>query len=242
MKYLPAALYLGIEGGGTRSTLILADAAGKVQAELSGGPGNIRLMTDRQLVSLLQGYASRLTLGGQPLAGMAIGLAGARTELDLTRINKAAHSVWPGVHCHATNDLDTALAAAPDTKGCAARVLVLSGTGSCCFGRNSADLSAKVGGRGHVIGDRGSACDIGQRALKALMAHYDHTGEWPLLGQLVLASLQFTDKEDLIPWSMDASKTDIAALAICVFSAAMKADPVAKELQCLCCTAGAEGR
>jgi N-acetylmuramic acid 6-phosphate etherase len=161
---------------------------------------------------------------------MCIGLAGVRAEADLERIRKAALSVWPGVPCHATNDLATALAAAPEVKGCVARVLVLSGTGSCCYGTNGAGAAVKVGGRGHVIGDRGSACDIGQRALKALMAHYDHTAHWPLLGQHILASLQFTDKEDLIPWSMEATKTDIAALAVCVFSAAAQGDAVAQLL------------
>jgi N-acetylmuramic acid 6-phosphate etherase len=224
-------LYLGIEGGGTRSTLVLADSAGKVHAELAGGPANLRLMTDAQLLTLLRLYAGRLPLQGHRLGGIAIGLAGARSETDLDRIRKIAGMVWPGIPCHATNDLDTALHAAAEAKDCAARVLILSGTGSCCFGRSSSGQSAKVGGRGHVIGDRGSACDIAQQALKALMAHYDHTGDWPLLGSSILASLQLNDKEDLIAWSMQPPpKADIAALAICVFSTAGRGDPVALEL------------
>jgi N-acetylmuramic acid 6-phosphate etherase len=225
-----AVAYLGIEGGGTRSTLILADTTGTVLAELTGGPANLRLMSDRQLLQLLQNFATRLPTEGYVLAGVGIGLAGARSDTDLERILKAAHAVWSGVPCYATNDLATALAAAPEANDCAARVLILSGTGSCCYGSRASGMTAKVGGRGHVIGDRGSACDIGQRALKALMAHYDHTEHWPLLGQHILASLQFTDKEDLIPWSIEANKTDIAALAMCVFSAAAKRDPVSRQL------------
>ncbi|MDB6072503.1 MAG: BadF/BadG/BcrA/BcrD type ATPase, partial [Verrucomicrobiaceae bacterium] len=223
-------LYLGIEGGGTRSTVVLADGKGRALAELSAGPANVRLLLDRQLLAHLRSIAARLPHSDVPLKAIAIGLAGARTEIDQERIRRAANRVWPGVLCHATDDLQTALAAAPKAPGVDARVLILSGTGSCCFGRNRHGLISKIGGRGHVIGDRGSACDIGQRALKALMAHYDREGEWPKLGAHVLRSLLFNDPEDLIAWSMEASKTDIAALAINVFSAAKQRDPIALKI------------
>lgn len=223
-------LFLGIEGGGTRSTVVLADGHGRAVAELAAGPANVRLLLDRQLLAHFRGIASRLPRTEVPLKAIAIGLAGARTEVDLERIRRAASRVWPGVLCHVTDDLQTALAAAPEAKGTDARVLILSGTGSCCFGCSKDGLVSKIGGRGHVIGDRGSACDIGQRALKALMAHYDREGAWPTLGAHVLRSLLFNDPDDLIPWSMDATKTEIAALTINVFSAAKQGDPLAIKL------------
>lgn len=226
----PEELFLGIEGGGTRSTVVLSTAKGRAIAELSAGPANVRLLLDRQLLAHFRSIAARLPQSNAPLKAIAIGLAGARTEVDLERIRRAAARVWPGVLCHATDDLQTALAAAPKAAGAEARVLILSGTGSCCFGRTRNGLISKIGGRGHIIGDRGSACDIGQRALKALMAHYDREGEWPKLGAHVLRSLLFNDPEDLIAWSMDATKTDIAALAINVFSAAKQHDPIALKI------------
>ena len=223
-------LYLGIEGGGTRSTAVLADGKGRVLAELAAGPANLRLLMDRQLLALFRSIAARLPASDASLKAVAIGLAGARTEADLERIRRAATRVWPGVLCHTTDDLQTALAAAPAARDAEARVLILSGTGSCCFGRSANGLIAKIGGRGHVIGDRGSACDIGQRALKALMSYYDREGTWPKLGEHVLRSLLFNDPEDLIAWSMDATKTEIAALAINVFAAAKQRDPIALKL------------
>ncbi|MDB6139643.1 MAG: N-acetylmuramic acid 6-phosphate etherase [Verrucomicrobiaceae bacterium] len=226
----PVELYLGIEGGGTRSTVVLADGKGRALVELSAGPANVRLLLDRQLLALFKSIAARLPQTDASLKAIAIGLAGARTEVDLERIRRAAARVWPGVLCHATDDLQTALAAAPVAKDVDARVLILSGTGSCCFGRSCNGLISKIGGRGHIIGDRGSACDIGQRALKALMAYYDREGTWPKLGAHVLRSLLFNDPEDLIAWSMEATKTDIAALAINVFAAARQRDPIALAL------------
>ena len=223
-----AQYFLGIEGGATRSTLVLADSSQKTLLELQGGPANVRLLSDRSLATLLRGFARQLPVCG--LSGIVIGLAGARTDADLARIRHAAQRVWPRVPAYATNDLETALAACPSVPGAVARVLVLSGTGSCCFGRNLRGATARVGGRGHVVGDRGSACDISQRALKAVMAEYDHSGRWPRLGEKILRVLLLNDPEDLIPWSMEADKTEIASLAVCVFESAALRDPLARSL------------
>jgi len=51
--------YLGIEGGGTRSTLVLADAQGKAMAELQGGPANLKLLI-LMLIQLSQGVQLKL--------------------------------------------------------------------------------------------------------------------------------------------------------------------------------------
>src|SRR4051812_49388320 len=113
----PQELFLGIEGGGTRSTVVLATAKGRAIAELSAGPANVRLLLDRQLLAHLRAFAARLPQPQASLKPIAIGLAGARTEVDLERTRRAASRVWPGVLCHATDDLQTALAAAPVASG-----------------------------------------------------------------------------------------------------------------------------
>ncbi len=223
-------VYLGIEGGGTRSTLVLADAQGNELCSLQGGPANLTLLSDRQLLWLLRGYAGRLPMKGKTLAAVAIGLAGARTEADLERIRRASARVWPGVPCVATNDLETALAAAPADPAAVARVLILSGTGSCCFARAADGRTAKAGGRGHIIGDRGSACDIAQRALRALMAHFDQTQKMPRLGVKMLEALSFNELDQLIPWSIEARKDTLASLATAVFAAARERDPIAAQV------------
>lgn len=51
-------------------------------------------------------------------------------------------------------------------------VTLLSGTGSCCLGRRREGDPVKVGGRGHVIGDRGSASDIALHALRSVVTNF----------------------------------------------------------------------
>src|SRR5260370_17255182 len=98
---------LGIEGGGTRTVALMADADGSLLNRFEAGPGNLRLLNDVELTRLFRSIAAVLP---KPDA-IGIGLAGARTEADRKRIREAAEKVWRGVPCLATNDLETALAA-----------------------------------------------------------------------------------------------------------------------------------
>jgi N-acetylmuramic acid 6-phosphate etherase len=221
------AITLGIEAGGTRTSVLLVDAANQVRLAFDTGPAVLPLMSDRELLWHLRDIAARLPFSP---SSIGIGMAGARTEVDKDRLRRAASRIWPAVPFIATNDLDTALAAVPQRKIPTPRVLVLSGTGSCCFGRMPDGHTAKVGGRGHVIGDRASACDIGLRALRAVIADLDHHGEMGALGVAILNSLTFNEPEQLIPWSVNAGKTEIASLTITVFTVADKGDKLAKQL------------
>jgi N-acetylmuramic acid 6-phosphate etherase len=241
-------LYLGIEAGGTRTVALLVDEQGIQRGRLEAGPANLRLMDQSALLRHFRELARALP---RPDA-LAIGMAGARTESDRARIRRAAEAAWPDVPCHVTNDLETALLAdasptSPRERRAsaqersarrrrtalsppAARVLVLSGTGSCCFGRSRDGQTVKVGGWGHFIGDKGSGYEIGLRALKAVVFYFDRDGQWPALGRRLLRALQLNEPNDLIGWVQTASKADIAALAIEVFQAAAQRDGIASDI------------
>jgi len=224
-----ASAFLGIECGATRSIALLAPGRGRPCLRAEFGPANLRLLDD---AALLAHFDSVLALSRQaavPLAGVAIGMAGALTGPDRRRIRAAAAKVWPGVPCHATDDLETALAAdaSGDRTRSAARVLVLSGTGSCCFGRAPGNRTARVGGWGHILGDRGSGYEIGLCGVKAALRGLDRDGRWPKLGQGILRALQLNAPEDLVGWAAGASKSEIAALAVEVFNAAARGDKLA---------------
>ena len=249
----PAPLFLGIEGGGTRTVALLADAAGRLIQRSEAGPGNVRLLSDAQLLRLLRGFQRTLS---RPCA-VALGMAGTVTPQDRERICAAASKVWPGVPCHATHDLETALAAAEfqaggdfGPKSSVRRespighqpsaighfqsriplVLILSGTGSFCYGRGCSGRTVKVGGWGHLLGDRGSGYEIGLRALKTVIHSYDYAGVWSGLGQRLLRALQLNEPAELIGWVQNAAKTDIAALASEVFAAWDHGDKLARRL------------
>jgi N-acetylmuramic acid 6-phosphate etherase len=109
-------------------------------------------------------------------------------------------------------------------------VLVLSGTGSCCFGRTCDGKTAKIGGWGHILGDKGSGFEIGLRALKAVVYYYDRDGEWSKLGQRILRKLTLNEPDDLIGWVQTAGKDQIASLTIEVFNAWNERDEIATDI------------
>jgi N-acetylmuramic acid 6-phosphate etherase len=244
-------LFLGIECGGTRTLALLAQD-GIEMKRVEAGAANLQLLSDAELLRHF-----RLLSGSfLPPAALAIGMAGARTERDRERIRIAASKVWPKVPCYPGHDLEMALLAgqmqtardkaAPKipmrrNRGTEDRsrerqlsaqthVLVLSGTGSCCYGRTVAGAEAKIGGWGHILGDKGSGYEIGLRALRAIVYYYDRDQIWSLLGQRILRVLQLNEPNELIGWAQRANKTEIAALAIEVFQAWAKRDKIATDI------------
>ena len=227
-------IYLGLEAGGTRTVARAAELQSTRVIQRDFGPANLRLLSDRELLRHFRAIARAMPVP----AAVCIGMAGARTDADKIRIKAAAALAWPRTPCYATNDLETALMAAdiPASQkkrrdlGNTPRVLVLSGTGSCCFGRAAEGKSCKVGGWGHILGDKGSAYEIGLRALKAVVYYLDRDGQWSTLGQRLLRSLSLNEPNDLIGWVLNAGKDDVAGLAVEVFKAWENHDSIARDI------------
>jgi N-acetylmuramic acid 6-phosphate etherase len=220
-------LVLGLEGGATHSVALSADASGTEVRRVEAGPLNLRLLTDQSLLRQFRTFRGQLPEPG----AICIGLAGLRTETDVARVLKSAAQVWPKVPCLACSDLEIALAAAElpiDPVG--AQVLILSGTGSCCYGQTLRGRKVKMGGWGPLLGDKGSAYEIGLRALKACVYYYDRDRVWPEIGARILRALQLNEPDALIDWAQGAEKKDMAALALEVFAAWSKRDRIASDI------------
>ena len=233
-------ILLGIECGGTRTLALACDHSGALLKRIESGAANLRLVSDAVLLQRFTDLRDALP----PVLAIGAGMAGVRGDDDVQRVERLLETVWPGIPRAVDHDLQSALAAA-EVSGSdlhfsstprrrplppEARVIVLSGTGSCCYGRSALGRTAKVGGWGHLLGDRCSGYDIAHSALRETVAEADRTGIWGRLGQRVLRRLQLTVPDDLIPWMQAAGKGDIAALAPEVFDAASSGDRVAKRV------------
>jgi N-acetylmuramic acid 6-phosphate etherase len=91
-------------------------------------------------------------------------------------------------------------------------------------------MGVKVGGWGHILGDKGSGYDIGLCALQAVIDDYDQELAWPGLGRRLLRALQLNEPNDLIDWAQAADKTAIASLAAEVFAAWGRNDKLADRI------------
>ncbi len=220
----PATL-LGIEAGGTRTVALCTTVDGQCLRRAEFGPGNHRLLSDRQLSELFQEIA---VFCPQPNS-IGMGMAGLRDQEDERRLRLILGGIWPAVPLNLSHDLETALLADAPKKNIA-RVVVISGTGSCCYGRSKTGRTTKLGGWGHILGDKGSGYEIGLRALKAVVYYFDRDGKWSRLGQSILRELLLNRPDDLIPWVQSATKDQVAALAELVFEEAAGRDPIARDI------------
>ena len=215
---------LGIECGATH-TVAMFEQDGEV-TKTEFGPANIRLIGKKQISQLLRKIAETFP---NPKV-IAIGMAGVRTCVDQQNLHKVIKKTWPNTELiHTTNDLETALEADSNRKQIS-RVLVLSGTGSCCYGKSKKGSTSKIGGWGHILGDKSSGYEIGLRALKACVFYLDRDDTWSTLGQRILCRLQLNSPDQLIDWVAKANKPEIADLAKEVFMAWLKHDQIAIDI------------
>jgi glucosamine kinase len=129
------------------------------------------------------------------IAALCVGLAGAGSRTVVRRMLVHFARQFPRAIAHVTTDLEIALeAAAPSGPG----IVLIAGTGSAAYGRNSVGVTARSGGYGPWIGDEGSAFDIGRRAVAAVARTRDMAAPVTLLTDLIPAALECPDWEDLI--------------------------------------------
>lgn len=106
---------LGLEGGGTRTSVMLVGASDEVIEPFFAGPANLRLMESGKLAHHLMAISRRLPCLPDAIG---MGLAGARVEADFERIITAGARVWLGIPCSPSNDLVTALEAIEWDESC----------------------------------------------------------------------------------------------------------------------------
>lgn len=111
-------------------------------------------------------------------------------------------------------------------------IILISGTGSICFGRNNGK-NLRVGGLGRLIGDEGSGYQIGLAGLRAALEDEFEWGTPTTLKDAVKKHFNLTDelKTIISPFHKgEIAPAKIAALAPIVFSQAEAGDSRAIEI------------
>ena len=171
-------LVLGIDGGGTKTHAVIADAEGTVRGFATSGPANWEVVGLRGAGESLR-EASRRALeaaGAEvgDLAAAAFGLAGIDWDSDLPRLTAEVDGLGLPGPAEVTNDSFIALrAGTADGVG----VVVIAGTGAISAGRSRDGRTFRTLGQGAEFGDTGSASDVSDAALRAVA--YAYTGRGP---------------------------------------------------------------
>lgn len=224
-------IVIGVDGGGTRTRVIVADSEGHELATAEGSgsavlPGFAERSADVIASAVCEALESA-NIGDQRARIIYVGVAGVgraeekrALQHELERRNLAEEVVVEA----------DALIALSDAFGTGPGIMLIAGTGSVAFGRSPNGAFARAGGWGLGIGDEGSGAWIGRRALGIVAAAHDNREPETSLTGAILTATQVNEVEDLIPWSIAAKPSDLAALAPAVFTEAANDDTRASSL------------
>ena len=219
-----APLFLGVDGGATRSRARLRDAEGRALAEANGAAANIHVdfaaavAAMRAVVDEALGEAK---LGDVDRGAISIGfgLAGFKQGSDQTRVAAS----FPGFRLvRAANDATTACIGA---HAGADGGLVIAGTGSAAIARVGPKETI-IGGRGFALGDDGSGSHIGLDAMRSAMRAFDGLQPASALTDDIVAHFG-GDPVAMMNWALAAKPGDFGAFAPRVFEHAGAHDPIA---------------
>ncbi len=225
--------YLGIDGGGSKTTCAVGDETAQL-ATVTTGPSNIiRVGESRARESLHEAISQACAaahIDPKQLKCACIGVAGAAHEEIAAAVSKIVAELIPA-KIEVVGDMEIALEAA---FGPAPGVIVIAGTGSIAYGRDAQGRTARAGGWGFAVSDEGSAHWIGRAAVAGLLRANDDreeaghaAGSTPLFAELRKA-WNCSMIDELV--RIANSTPDFAALFPAVLAAASAEDAVAKRV------------
>jgi N-acetylglucosamine kinase-like BadF-type ATPase len=166
--------FLGIDGGGTKTTCAVGDES-QLLATATAGPSNIVRVGEVQARdSLQQSVRQACAAAGITPAQVSrtcVGGSGAARPELAEAVQRALAEILT-TPIDVVGDMQIALEAAFDA---GPGVIVIAGTGSIAYGRDRQGGTARAGGWGFAIGDEGSAHWIGRAAVSAVLRASDRT-------------------------------------------------------------------
>jgi N-acetylglucosamine kinase-like BadF-type ATPase len=215
----------GVDGGGSKTRVILADEAGTKLGEAVGPGSAVRPGTAEQsatvIASTLADALASCDMTDVAPRMLCVGVAGAGREGERDALLEALSARELAEELVVVPDFTIAL---EDAFGDGPGILLISGTGSAAFGRSPSGTRARCGGWGPVCGDEGSGAWIGRRALSVVTASADGREPETALVGAVLTAAQVNDPQELVAWAAQATPAVFASLAPVVSSVADAGD------------------
>jgi N-acetylglucosamine kinase-like BadF-type ATPase len=226
---------LGVDGGGTRSTGLIADLSGNILSTHEVGATNPNVVgfetSARHLHQLITKCCEDVRCDPQDLRSIVLGLAGVRVpefrmrivdEVNEQFVKRGSHPLSVSVETDARVALEGAFDGEPG-------VVLIAGTGSIIMGKTGRGDVTSVGGWGRILGDEGSGYAIGREGIRAVTFAYDGRGDNTKLTDLLTRKYEWGSKEDIIKVVYQEG-FEISQVAPLVMEAAVDNDVVCQKI------------
>lgn len=228
------AYYLGIDGGGTKTKVIVIDQDEKIIHEGTSGPSSIDTVSRGETLLSFK-LALRDFYKKFPDAtfdAVFIGLGGIVSKEDCHYVEQIARNltgVTEKTIVRARNDMENALySGLLFNEG----IALICGTGMVAFGKNREGMTHKAGGWGYREGDLGSSYDLGMRALRHVIKAFDGRENRTEFADDIAQTIGMHQTEDFFQIINEKylDRTWIAGLAPLVTKYALLQDEVAVKI------------
>lgn len=224
-------LYLGIDGGGTKTKVIIIDENDKIIYEGIGGPSSIDTVSSDVTFKSIQEALTNFDSSNLSFEGVFAGIGGIVFKKDKQLVKKLIQKlegVTKNTKIIAENDMHNALySGLLFDEGMA----LIAGTGMVAFGKDLKGNTHKCAGWGYKEGEIGSGYSLGKFALSYMIRCYD--GRLPMsdLAKEIAYEVELEKATDIIEImdKMHEARTDVARLSPIVCKYANLGDSFARE-------------
>ncbi len=206
--------YLGIDGGGTRTTAVVSDEKGNVLFRAIGKSINFYSIGMEKARENLKNVINDIYnyLGEICFRAAFIGCSALDNEASEETISSLCNGIIKSEKIGMSSDVFVALASSGEDK---CRTVAICGTGSIVTGVDENGNIKTKGGWGHIFGDEGSAYSIAVNAIRAAAMLYDEGKITPL----VKCTEEYFGVDDLrqaidIIYSPETTKDVLAGLSV----------------------------
>lgn len=217
--------FLGIDGGGTKTELVLTDSNQKVIRTLlveGCNPMDIGIEETKRILR----EAIWKVCEDIPYASISMfaGIAGGTTGNMKSELNRFFKDFKFYSYANDSDNLNIISAGLEKKDG----IILILGTGVCAYTQVKGE-HIRTAGWGYLIDNGGSAYNIGRDGLNAYYCEKDKTGSKTLLTDIIESSYE-GDENLLIQEIYDGKKKVVASFAPAVYQAADKGDVIAQDI------------
>lgn len=218
-------IFIGVDGGGTKTQAVLLDENRTILAEGFSGVANpLRVGIETALANVftaIEKACDSASRSRSDIAAIVGGLAGVRRADLRYSIKQRISEQYRIKSVEITTDAEIALYGVDYGK---AGLVLIAGTGSVCLGKNDDGETAVAGGWGPLAGDEGGGAGIARRALQSIAKASDGRGEKTILSKYAVEYFRALSADDLTVaiYSPQMDNARIAGFAKFVVKAAQK--------------------
>lgn len=206
-------LYLGIDGGGTKTEFAVISSDGRVVTRVLRSGCNPNDVGYAKMFSILKEEIDRITSNFQSIRSIFLGIAGISVGNHSKRLYSDLKKCYPKIKIQVQNDIFNLFAMCDN-----ASMAVISGTGSVAFVKKGTEYK-RIGGWGYLLDNAGSAYDIGREAIRTALHEEDMKKVPSQLSNMLRKKLNVKTVWEHVNTFYSEGKPYIAELSSVVFEA-----------------------